>query len=142
MSASCFHCGADAALLCDGILGWRRDWYQRDEHAARFDRGFKADGWWVIRGGLDCDGEVMVTCDRPLCARCTTRTSVTFFCGEEGAVETTDLCRDCVAMEERRRVERKTAPRDPLAPLPGYPPVLDDESLDALRARRQLRRLP
>lgn len=116
----CFHCGERATLLCDGVLGWRRAWYQRQPVShPRFRDRAPAEGWWCI--DTSRDGEEMVTCDRPLCDDCATRAGVTFWCGEDGGVETIDHCRDCTG---------RTGVRAPL---------LDDETLDALRRRRLIR---
>lgn len=113
----CFYCESAATLLCDGVLGWRRFWYQQPEGAARFNRA--AEGWWCIDTARN--GEEMVTCDRPLCEACAVRAGVTFFCGEAGGVETIDHCRDCAGSSGTRA------------------PLLDDATLDALRRRRQIR---
>jgi hypothetical protein len=122
VSAACFHCGGESTLLCDGIVGWRRvrevTYPAVRAHGAAPTPIRKR---WIIDTERD---DAMVTCDRPLCEGCAHRAGVTFACGAEPWMETTDHCRDCA-----RRA-------------PGMAPLLDDESLDALRARRQLRRLP
>lgn len=70
---------------------------------------------------LLCDGLLgwrMLTCDRPLCENCASQVGVTFASGDDGYMETIDHCRECASTRA---------------------PLLSDEDLDAMRARRQMR---
>lgn len=77
--SKCMFCCAQAAYLCDGLIGWDAD---EDEDGHLYS----------------CRG--MFTCDAPMCEGCRTWHGNIFFSGRTGGMETRDYCPICEGIHQ------------------------------------------
>lgn len=83
--STCHYCSKEATKLCD--------WVTRIE-AARLTLYMGRTVKAIHTLPFTTLDSPMTTCDRPLCDAHATQQGIQFWCGEEGAIDTEDVCPD------------------------------------------------